>query len=367
MSLSTAKQKLEPSKHFVAGTTAGLVSTVLLYPLDLIKVRYQVNEQTTVRQPLRLRAAFNAVVRTEGWRGLYQGLPSAMYGAGLSWGGYFFFYEHAKSRWLGTTQESRKHAWWQHLMAACEAGTIMVGLTNPIWLVKTRMQLQLRSKSLEATSVVHQPTEASPRLYRGFFDALATIVREEGVLSLYKGSIPALLLVSHGAVQFVVYEWLKAEFPKIEHRFLSTQRPAGPQQQQEAFNSASQLTSGHFLVMGAVAKVVASIATYPFQVIKTRLQQRRLNAPSDTVDATSTTGPPEKKIGSSSLKKWKMTEMMHGTRLQYRGVVDCVVKTWKYEGAYGFYKGCLPNAIRVAPGAAVTFFTYETIASVLRN
>ena len=46
---------------------------------------------------------------------------------------------------------------------------------------------------------------------------------------------------------------------------------------------------------------------------------------------------------------------------------SAVVKTWTHEGVYGFYKGCLPNAIRVAPGAAVTFFTYETVADVLRK
>ena len=142
------KRKLEPSKHFVAGTTAGLVSTVVLYPLDLIKVRYQVNEQSTLQAPQRLRSAFAKVIQKEGWRGLYQGLPAAMYGSGLSWGGYFFFYEHAKTRWLESSDGGGGggQAAWRHLMAACEAGTIMVGLTNPIWLVKTRMQLQLRQK-----------------------------------------------------------------------------------------------------------------------------------------------------------------------------------------------------------------------------
>ena len=45
-------------------------------------------------------------------------------------------------------------------------------------------------------------------------DAARTIVREEGALALYKGAVPALLLCGQGAVQFAVYEWLKARVPK---------------------------------------------------------------------------------------------------------------------------------------------------------
>ncbi len=63
-----SKRKLEPSEHFVAGTLAGLVSTVALFPLDTIKVRYQVDETTTLRSPQRLFAAFQTVVRNEGWQ-----------------------------------------------------------------------------------------------------------------------------------------------------------------------------------------------------------------------------------------------------------------------------------------------------------
>lgn len=45
-------------------------------------------------------------------------------------------------------------------------------------------------------------------------DAVRTIVREEGALALYSGAVPALLLCGQGAVQFAVYEWLKARVPK---------------------------------------------------------------------------------------------------------------------------------------------------------
>ena len=399
----------QPSRHFVAGTTAGLVSTALLYPLDLIKVRYQVNELSTLKAPQRLRGAFIAVVRNEGWRGLYQGLPAAMYGSGLSWGGDFFFYEHAKTRWLmgdlsgvaGSGGEA-----WRHLMAACEAGTIMVGLTNPIWLIKTRMQLQFRRDE-----AIYDPIKVAegskswppvPRPYKGFADALVTIVREEGVLALYKGCIPALLLVSHGAVQFVVYEWLKTEvphmlkrrrggpFPVIEEggEVTAPTEAAGvdsqqqrPHYQQRRDYTTQPLSSLHFLAMGAVAKVVASVATYPFQVIKTRLQQRKVHLTDDdsavgrgmrprpkpplSGNVANAPARPDMREVHGARGRWTADRAFHGTKMQYLGVVDCATKTWAREGAYGFYKGCFPNAVRVAPGAAITFAVYEAITDFL--
>eukprot|EP00968_Pinguiococcus_pyrenoidosus_P004677 scaffold302_cov247-Pinguiococcus_pyrenoidosus.AAC.3 len=60
------------------------------------------------------------------------------------------------------------------MSAAVEASTIMVLLTNPLWLIKTRMEIQGQSA-------------AAVRPYRGVLDAATTIVKEEGMLGLYKG------------------------------------------------------------------------------------------------------------------------------------------------------------------------------------
>jgi solute carrier family 25 folate transporter 32 len=56
----------------------------------------------------------------------------------------------------------------------------------------------------------HLHTGTQP--YNNMVDAARTIVREEGFWALYKGAGPALLLTSHGGVQFVVYEFLRKHF-----------------------------------------------------------------------------------------------------------------------------------------------------------
>ena len=310
----------QPQQHLVAGTLGGLVSTVALYPLELIKTRMQVAEASTRaawRNPYgSVLGSLRLVVRNEGAAGLYQGLTPAMIASAGSWGGYFYFYEHSKSRKLAAaaTEGSGRQGLTtvDHLASGVEAGAILVLLFNPLWLVKTRLALQGAASGPGATAATATSTAAAEARYTGVGDALRTIVREEGVAGLYKGVVPALFLTSHGAIQFAVYEWLKA---------LSA---AGGDGQQPAWVS---------VVIGGTSKIVASTATYPYQVVKARLQQR---------EAPGGLAAP-----------------------RYSGMLDCVAKTWRLEGGLGFFRGVVPNALKVAPSAALTFVVYEEVLKLL--
>lgn len=114
----------------IAGFTAGGVSTILLHPLDLIKTRFQVDSSRKTRTVWGGTVrAFKDVVRHEGALGLWRGLSPNFWGATLSWGLYFWWYDHIK-RWMrGSSakpdqQQIRLHAG-QHLSAAGLAGTII--------------------------------------------------------------------------------------------------------------------------------------------------------------------------------------------------------------------------------------------------
>jgi hypothetical protein len=82
---------------------------------------------------------------------------------------------------------------------------------------------------------------------------------------------------------------------------------------------------------------IATTVTYPIQLIKSRLQQR-----SQVVELT-------------------VSGEVEVVKREYHGVLDCISKILKREGVSGFFKGCIPNAIRVAPNAAITFMVYETV------
>lgn len=78
-------------EHMIAGVSGGVTSTVVLHPLDLLKVRYAANDGTVAARPVYkgLRSALKTIVKEEGFRGLYRGVTPNCFGAGASWGFYF--------------------------------------------------------------------------------------------------------------------------------------------------------------------------------------------------------------------------------------------------------------------------------------
>ena len=56
---------------------------------------------------------------------------------------------------------------------------------------------------------------------------------------------------------------------------------------------------------------------------------------------------------------------VRAVKREYTGIVTTARKIYTREGIAGFFKGCIPNAIRVAPGAAITFVVYEEVTDLL--
>ncbi|XP_057862445.2 folate transporter 1, chloroplastic isoform X4 [Cryptomeria japonica] len=238
----------------------------------------------------------------QGLRGLYSGFFPAVLGSSLSWGLYFFFYSRAKHRYQKDTGEQLGPG--LHLASAAEAGTLVCLFTNPVWLVKTRLQLQVPG------SAAHQP-------YSGFFDASRTIFRDEGWRALYKGLGPGLLLVSHGAIQFTAYEEARKFVIKSRNKQCNDGNIHGDE----------VLTSADYVAMGAFSKIFAALSTYPYQVIRARVQQR-----------PNSEGVPK-----------------------YRDSYHALTETLRFEGIRGLYKGIVPNLLRNVPASSITFLVYENV------
>jgi solute carrier family 25 folate transporter 32 len=135
--------------HLVAGLLAGATSTAVLQPIDVIKVRYQVWN----RAYPSLVGAFTSIIREEGIRALYKGLTPAMLGSSVSWGLYLHLYENAKA-FIGSKRHSdgSRLSYWENMLAATSAGCTVVLITNPIWMIKTRMQLQKEQLAVKTSS-----------------------------------------------------------------------------------------------------------------------------------------------------------------------------------------------------------------------
>lgn len=146
-----------------------------------------------------LTSAFTTICRQEGFRGLYKGVAPNVWGSGCSWGAYFLLYVlfntsfqnclliisisfvincsyNTIKTWIQKGNSTMPLGPTMHMLAASEAGILTLMLTNPIWVVKTRLCLQY-----EATSSI--PKEMR---YNGMMDALLKIYRNEGVRGLYR-------------------------------------------------------------------------------------------------------------------------------------------------------------------------------------
>lgn len=137
--------------------------------------------------------------------------------------------------------------------------------------------------------------------------------------------MPALLLTSHGAIQV-----RRPAFPRLRSG-LTEPTLAPPQfsiyEELKQWMPADRQTlwgmSSTFAI-GSVSKLVATTATYPYQVIKSRMQSR------------SASGEPP-----------------------YKGVLDCARRTASAGGWRMFYAGYTANVIRVVPSGAITLTLYE--------
>lgn len=138
----------------------------------------------------------------------------------------------------------------QHILASSEAGVLTLVLTNPIWVVKTRLCLQYGG---------HTEIDQRRRYY-GMIDAFRKVYLFEGVRGLYKGFVPGIFGVSHGALQFMAYEELK-KFYIAKH----------------SLHKDAKLSTFAYLYCAALSKLFAAVITYPYQVVRARLQDQYAN------------------------------------------------------------------------------------------
>jgi solute carrier family 25 folate transporter 32 len=165
----------------------------------------------------------------------------------------------------------------------------------------------------------------------------------EGILSFYAGLAPALIGLTHVAVQFPLYERFKRYFTG-----------AGMGQRRDG----EKLQPLGVIAASCLSKICASSATYPHEVLRTRLQtQQRI----PTINAEGMTF-------STTFKRPLDTGRSLGNGsggLRYRGVINTFKTILREEGWPAFYAGMGTNMIRAVPASATTLLVYEIIVEFL--
>lgn len=268
--------------------------------------------------------------RYEGPRALFKGLGPTLVGVIPARSINFFVYGNGKRFYAEHFNHGHETAL-IHLSAAATAGVVTSIATNPIWVVKTVLQLQLQQRPAHGGASSQRSTSGPPRqpklppTFSHSFRSLSTpqpppplskptslgvireIIRKDGVRGFYKGLSASLLGVTEGTIQWTLYEQFK-------------------RMAQASDGSGADSTQGWKVSASAgAAKLVATMITYPHEVVRTRLRQ----------------------------------PVPAGEQPRYTGLLQSFRLILAQEGAAALYSGLSPHLLRVVPNAVTMYYVYE--------
>eukprot|EP01122_Echinamoeba_exundans_P007877 TRINITY_DN2510_c0_g1_i2.p1 TRINITY_DN2510_c0_g1~~TRINITY_DN2510_c0_g1_i2.p1 ORF type:complete len:247 (-),score=38.84 TRINITY_DN2510_c0_g1_i2:10-750(-) len=226
-----------------------------------------------------------------------------MIGQVVSQGVYYYVYQWAVEvimKLKNITKVSRM-SMLDNVIVAAVAGIATVLASTPVWTINMRMTVAKKAQTQNTSTPGGQQTQDRKSL----LGTAMEIIQERGIAGLWSGLLPALILVSNPIIQYVLFERLKILIARRRER--------------------GRLTDGDNFWLGAFTKLVATTVTYPYLVIKARLQV---------------------KSGATDSSK-------------YNGMTDTISKIAKDEGVAGFYRGLQPKLVHSVLTAALLFQTKE--------
>mgnify|MGYP001607857374 CR=1 FL=1 len=199
---SAQPSKKEPSKglNFLLGGISGILATMVIQPVDMIKVRiFLASEAGGAINPIKITKDFYS---QNGLKGFYKGLDSAILRQALyattRLGIFYSLIDYFKNQDKGNVSFIKKS------ISSMTAGAIAAVFANPADLILVRMQ----SDGL-------LPPEQR-RNYKNVFEAFSKVIKDEGIIRLWRGCGPT-------AFRAVVINWsLLAPFEELKDQLKTT-------------------------------------------------------------------------------------------------------------------------------------------------
>ncbi|KAH8316894.1 hypothetical protein KR067_010114, partial [Drosophila pandora] len=274
---------------YMIGGASGMLATCLVQPLDLVKTRMQMSGAGGVREYNNSLEVLARVLRREGAPALYNGLSAGLVRQATYTTARMGFYQMEVDAYRKQFETNPSLV--ATMAMGVTAGAVGAFIGNPAELALIRMMADNRLPLTER------------RAYKNVADAFVRIVKEEGVTTLWRGSMPTMtraMVVS--MVQLTSYSQLKMQ---LKH----------------------YLDEGPILhgTAGMMTGLLTTLAAMPIDLAKTRIQQMgQLN------------GKPE-----------------------YSGTFDVLTKVVKTEGVFALWKGFTPCLCRVGPHTVISFLFLE--------
>lgn len=200
------------------GVTAGVISSSIANPTDVLKVRLQSGNGRTDES---LYQAFSNIYKDEGIRGLWRGVGQTAQRAGVIVGVELPLYDLCKHQFI--SRQIIGDSVYNHFLSSFIASLGGAIASTPIDVIRTRLMNQRKlfltdnpasmltsATSLQSAAPALQSASDPSRYYKGSVDCLMQTVRSEGMAALYKGFIPTWLrLGPWNIIFFITFEQLK--------------------------------------------------------------------------------------------------------------------------------------------------------------
>ncbi|KAJ7084359.1 mitochondrial carrier domain-containing protein [Mycena belliarum] len=314
------------ASYFIAGGFAGASSRTVVSPLERLKIIQQVQPRTSDQQYKGVWRSLVRMWKEEGMKGFMRGngincLRIVPYSAEQ-----FTTYEQLK-KWF-TLHGSKELDTPKRLASGALAGICSVCSTYPLDLVRARLSIATASIPVSAqpqpklsannstkvplSSAYHTASSSVPKPELSIVGMTLKIVREEGgVRGLYRGLVATAFGVApYVGINFAAYEFLRGVVT-----------PPG------------KTSVARKLACGALAGSISQTLTYPFDVLRRKMQVTGMKS--------------------------------SGLGIKYTGAIDALQGIVRTEGVRGLYRGLWPNLLKVAPSIATSFFTYELVKDYL--
>jgi len=203
---------LDPVRRLICGGLAGITSVTFTYPLDIVRTRLSIQSASFAalgkhegKLPGMWQTMVNMYKHEGGMFGLYRGILPTVAGVAPYVGLNFMVYESV--RFWFTEPGEKNPAWYRKLAAGAISGAVAQTCTYPFDVLRRRFQINSMS--------------GMGFQYKGIWDAVRTIVSQEGIMGLYKGIVPNLLKVAPSMAS----SWLSFE---VTRDFLVDLAPSKP-------------------------------------------------------------------------------------------------------------------------------------------
>ncbi|KAJ7156899.1 carnitine/acyl carnitine carrier [Mycena crocata] len=300
--MADGSQELNPTADFLAGTLAGIAGLVAGFPFDTVKVRLQTPELAG-RYHGSTASAIAMIVQEERVLGLYKGITSPLLTVALMNGLVFASYNLFLRLQLAGA-DSASASLTQITLAGVGSGIVSAVVTTPTELIKIRQQQCIGASTARGVA--------------------AGIIKTGGLQGLYRGvTVTALRDCGYGAY-FAAYE--------------ATARAL-------AIPGETRAGGWPVLVAGGVAGIVGWLATFPLDVVKTRVQGSGPSALSPLPAGT----PASPLLAVNP----------------YHTTWSAITHSYRTEGMRVFYRGLAPTLIRAVPVNMVTFGVFEAIVAAV--